>query len=357
MAESPLNVAAITSRVHVLGLKWLAKDNELTALAEPERHIRLGATPPAGKTLAEREAAAAVQAHALAAAGYPAAYDARTKGWVTPVEDQGGCGSCVAFGTTAAVESAVRVANNNPNLAVDLSEAQVFYCYGKAAGATCGTGWWPDGALNGFKTGVVDAACFPYTAGDQNCNLCGNWKDRLTAITGWTAITNTSAMKTQISSKGPVSACFTVYNDFFAYSTGIYSPDVQSGVAGGHCVCVVGYNDAEKYWICKNSWGANWGESGFFCIAYNVCGIDSEMWGINGIVDTGWRNNQVIRGLWAIDQDFNAWAYLSDYGWKKLSNNSDNIFYDMLTQVMAAKAAGHAVSVHLTNGVIDQIYS
>ena len=76
----------------------------------------------------------------------------------------------------------MRIANNNRNLAVDLSEAQVFYCYGKAAGATCGSGWWPDGALNGYKTGVVDAACFPYTAGDQNCNLCSNWKDRLTAI-------------------------------------------------------------------------------------------------------------------------------------------------------------------------------
>jgi hypothetical protein len=76
-----------------------------------------------------------------------------------------------------------------------------------------------------------------------------------------------------------------------------------------------------------------------------------------GIVDTGWRNNQAVRGLWAIDQDFNAWAYLSDYGWKKLSTNTDNIFYDMLSQMMAAKASGHAVNVHLTNGVIDQIYS
>jgi len=358
MAEtSALNVNAITARIHALGLNWLAKENELTVLAESVRRIRLGATPPAGKSLAEREKAATTQAHAEAAAAYPAAYDARAHGWVTPIEDQGGCGSCVAFGTTAAVESAVRTANNNPNLAVDLSEAQVFYCYGKAAGATCETGWWPDGALNGFKSGVVDAGCFPYTAGDQSCKLCSNWQDRLTWITNWTLLTNTTAMKTQISSKGPVSGCFTVYNDFFSYSSGVYSPDVSSGVAGGHCICVVGYSDPGRYWICKNSWGPNWGEGGFFCIAYNVCGIDSEMWAINGIVDTGWRNNQIIEALWSIDQDFNAWAYLSDYGWKKLSNNSDNIFYDMLSQVAAAKAAGHRVSVHLTNGVIDQIYS
>jgi len=151
--------------------------------------------------------------------------------------------------------------------------------------------------------------------------------------------------------------CFTVYNDFFAYSSGTYSPDTSSGVAGGHCVSVVGYSDPGKFWICKNSWGTGWGESGFFCIAYGVCGIDAEMWQVNGIVDTGWRNGQTVRGLWTIDQDFNAWAYLRDYGWKKISNNSDNIFYDMLAQLAAAKAAGHSVSVHLTNGVIDQIYS
>jgi C1A family cysteine protease len=357
MADSTLNVSNITARIHALSLNWLAKDNVLTALSDDERKLRLGATPPPGTSLQAREAAGAAQVHLPTASGYPASYDARNGGWVTPVVDQGGCGSCVAFGTTAAVESAVRLAYNNPKLAVELSEAQVFYCYGKAAGATCGTGWWPDGALNGFKTGVVDAACFPYTAGDQNCNLCSNWKDRLTQIANWNTTNSTAAMKTQIATKGPMATCFTVYNDFFAYSSGVYSPDTASGVAGGHCVCVIGYDDAGKYWICKNSWGSGWGEQGFFCIAYNVCGIDAEMWAIDGIVNTGWRNNQAIQGLWSIDQDFNAWACLSDYGWTKLSSNTDNIFYDMLSQLAAAKAAGHAVNVHVTNGVIDQIYS
>ncbi len=358
MAEPAINVTAITARIHSLGLGWLARENALTSLAEEERKLRLGATPPPNtRSLEERERAGAAQVHGAAGATYPAAYDARTAGWVTAVEDQGGCGSCVAFGTTATVEAAVRIANNNRNLPVDLSEAQVFYCYGKAASATCQSGWWPDGAFNGFKDGVVDASCFPYTAGNQNCNLCANAKDRMTWIANWHLVQSTSDMKAWISSKGPMTACFTVYNDFFAYSSGTYSPDVASGVAGGHCISVVGYNDAGKYWICKNSWGPAWGEQGFFCIAYNTCGLDSEMWAVDGIVDTGWRNSQSIRGLWTIDQNFNAWAYLNDYGWKKIANNSDNIFYDMLSQVLAAKAAGHAINAHLTNGVIDQVYS
>ena len=161
MPDLALSVSSIAARIHALSLNWLAKDNELTALSDAERHLRLGAIPPAGKTLAEREAVSAAQIHALTAGSYPATYDARSAGWVTPIKDQGGCGSCVAFGTTATVESAVRIANNNKNPAVDLSEAQVFYCYGNAAGATCGSGWWPDGALNGYKTGVVEPPASP----------------------------------------------------------------------------------------------------------------------------------------------------------------------------------------------------
>lgn len=125
MSQDTLDVAGISSRIHSLKLQWIAQENELTKLSEVQRKVRLGATPPPGvRTLQEREQVAATQAHAAGA--FPAAYDARTAGWVTPIEDQGGCGSCVAFGTTAAVESSVRIANNNPKLSVDLSEAQVF---------------------------------------------------------------------------------------------------------------------------------------------------------------------------------------------------------------------------------------
>ena len=53
MPDSTLSVSSIASRIHALSLNWLAKDNELTALSDAERHLRLGAIPPAGKTLAE----------------------------------------------------------------------------------------------------------------------------------------------------------------------------------------------------------------------------------------------------------------------------------------------------------------
>ena len=48
---------------------------------------------------------------------------------------------------------------------------------------------------------------------------------------------------------------------------------------GGHCVCIIGYDDAQKCWIAKNSWGKGWGEQGFFRIGYGECGIDARCGG------------------------------------------------------------------------------
>ena len=85
------------------------------------------------------------------------------------VRDQGSCGSCVAFGTCAVLESTLRVATNNPALDVDLSEAHLFYCYARhrAAGARTDGGlkrhWMPVGQ------GLAFEQSYPYTPGDQNC--------------------------------------------------------------------------------------------------------------------------------------------------------------------------------------------
>lgn len=116
--------------------------------------------------------------------------------------------------------------------------------------------------------------------------MCSDWTSRATKITGWNRLTSTSDMKAWLASNGPLATCFTVYDDFFAYSTGIYSHE-YGGVDGGHCVCVVGFDDADGYWICKNSWGTGWGDKGFFNIAYGQCGIDAEMWAVDGIEPTG----------------------------------------------------------------------
>lgn len=78
---------------------------------------------------------------------------------MTLIRDQGSCGSCVAFGTTATVEAQVRVQNGNPNYPIDLSEAHLFFCHARERGANCSTGWWPKEAFDAYKSkGVSDEA-------------------------------------------------------------------------------------------------------------------------------------------------------------------------------------------------------
>jgi C1A family cysteine protease len=283
-----LNVTELNKTLHSVQARWQAEEQE-------ER--KLGYVPgPEEHSLQTREMLAHsnhLQFMAMAAAGgppyspaidwraFPATPPLPAGDYVTPVEDQKSCGSCVAFGTVAGIESAVRIHAKNPHLAVDLSEADLFYCHGGInPGPTCETGWNPDAALNVCqKVGIVDAACFPYTPGDQPCKKCADWQKRLTKITAWSKITTTAGMKQWLASHGPLITCMSVYADFQSYRSGVYH-HVTGPLEGGHCICCVGYNDASRYWICKNSWNTSWGEQGFFRIAYGQCGIDATMWAV-----------------------------------------------------------------------------
>lgn len=370
MAEDKLDIRSIQADVKEEGAPWQAGETSISQLPRAERIVRLGVNPPPEaaslEDIARRVQSGDKEDYASASSEdgiqAPAAWDWRSASganYITPIKNQGSCGSCVAFGTCATVEATFRVQRQNAAMAIDLSEAQLFYCIARAEGATCGTGWWPEKAFNGFQNvGVVDEACYPYTAGDQNCTgRCSDWQNRVTKITGQTVLTSNAAnIKNHISTKGPVSACFIVYDDFFAYKSGIYK-HVSGAQAGGHCVSLIGYNDSQKYWIGKNSWGTGWGESGFFRIAYGDCGIDTwDVRGVNGIVESGWINNKKILGLWAIDETRNAWVYVQDLGWRKLSNENDVIFYNMLSDSCAAKSSGRPVNVLQDASIIKQIY-
>jgi len=72
-----------------------------------------------------------------------------------------------------------------------------------------------------------------------------------------------AAIQQELMTNGPLQAGFTVYNDFFSYSSGVYKP-TSSTEAGGHAVEIVGWNTDSNgvYWIVKNSWGTGWGLNG-----------------------------------------------------------------------------------------------
>jgi len=366
MEYKPLKLEQLQTAIQQANANWEFGETSLLELSPEEKRMRLGAEPPPGEaTLDQREQTARANFQSgvsFRATSTPTSYDLRNvngKNLITSIKNQKSCGSCVAFGSVATVEGTMRVKRKDPNLQVDLSEAHLFYCHGASQGRNCSNGWWVDPALEAFKNiGVVDEDCYPYTPGDQQCKVCSDWQKRVTKIANWRKFTNAADMKTGLSTNGPVAACFKVYDDFYAYKGGIYR-HVTGDFLGGHCVSVIGYSDADGCWICKNSWGDKWGEAGFFRIAYGDCGIDYTMWGVEVVaplVNDVWLEKQQITGLWSINQERNASAYVDGVGWRKISAESDSIFLGMLTLLSSAKENKSFVNLRLENDAIKEIY-
>lgn len=365
--SQPLDLARLRSALREEGSPWQMSQTSMTVLTEEERVVRLG-VPLDEIDLAaveqDQEAAAAAVASAEAV-GAPTAFDLRNVGganYSTPVKDQGGCGSCVAFGVAGAMEGVARYTRRTPNLPLDFSEAHLFYCYARAAGFRCNTGWWPDLALNAARdTGVAFEDYFPYTAGDQACAVNADWPNRMGKVAGVAGLAgNPAGMKEHISTYGSISACFVVFQDFYSYRSGVYR-HVSGEAAGGHCVTLIGYDDGQGCWIAKNSWGTGWGDSGYFKIAYGQCSIENyanrSPNGVQAVNLRAWLPNQQIVGLWANEADNNVWAYGSLRGWLKLDGIASPTGQAMLTDLAAAKAASRPVGLFESNGVVEQLYA
>lgn len=220
---------------------------------------------------------------------YPSKFswmDVGGENYMTPVKNQGFCSSCVAFGPLAALETILRIKKKNiPNL----SEAQLFFTspgFSKEEGQgkhNCKTGWQVDPSLSFLQTtGVISEEAYPYNLDNKFIKLPNGWEKNTTKITGYTTIKSTEEMKGWLSVKGPLISAMVIKADFIFYGKGIYSHVLGPSI-GGHCVCVIGYNDDYNAWLCKNSWSENWGEEGYFWIEYGQCGIDAQMWGIDDV--------------------------------------------------------------------------
>ncbi len=339
-----------------------------------DANLGFGYTPgPDEPSLRERERIASAKPQDVTrVTRYPQRFDWRNhngQNYVGAIKHQGDCGSCVAFGTIAVVEGTARVLQQNPGLAVNFSEAHLFYCHGRAEGRHCNNGWWPSAALRAFeRKGVVDEQCYPYYDYDQNCTgLCADWTTRARKVTSWRRIEPNADMKAWLSTRGPLVACFNVYEDFKPFFRsnpgGVYRYQ-WGGFLAGHCVCCIGYDDVGRFWIFKNSWSDRWGDGGYFRIGYGSVGIDAEMWAVDAIegVQPGpptppaWYNDVALTGLWTIDIERYAWIYLDGIGWKRLAANSDTVFLQLLGLSISAKTARRRVNAREENGVIAELY-
>jgi hypothetical protein len=278
-------VATLNEQLAGTNARWEAKDNPQSYLTLQQKKALMGVVQDKEFKQEIKVAAAAAPMGILPS--YDPEVDWRIKngGMVTPVKDQGVCGSCVSFGTVGMMESMAMI---ECGVTLDLSEADLHFC--SSHGENC-NGWYPNQAIQSVQDrGVTDEAHFPYASafsgGAPHCTIASNRNQNLYRFNQSNWFIFDGYRKDYLTHTGPMTACLTVYDDFFSYGGGVYH-HVNGGRAGGHCVLVVGFSQSQGCWICKNSWGAAWGEQGFFRIAYHECGIDSlfsPFFGVSGMV-------------------------------------------------------------------------
>lgn len=274
--EQAQELNKIEAAIKAKGAKWKAGENAIAKLPKELKKklcgLRIESSP------SKEDDGAALEALSL-----PATFDWRTdqKNVVTPIKNQGSCGSCWAFAAVGAMESKLLIEGNADG--ADLSEQFVVSC--DLSNFACDGGYMSYVYNFLTTTGTTDENCFPYSSGIEGIvpgceEKCSDWEDRLSTISGWTAVASPLHPRRGVANikaavmNGPVSVGMDVYDDFFSYTGGVYE-HVTGALAGGHAIIIVGWEDANECWIVKNSWG-NWGEGGYFRIKWRDCNIGTS---------------------------------------------------------------------------------
>lgn len=201
---------------------------------------------------------------------------------IHPIRDQGKCGSCWAHATTEILSD---------RYCIETGDADTVFA--PQYMVDCANSTWQAEGCNGAETqvilkwmedfGMVTEQCYPYysgtteSAGECHPNSCTSgdeWKNYKVAKGSTKLFFNYTncEMATEIIRHGPIYFSMVVFDDFKAYKGGIYHP-ISYNVLGTHAVKCLGWGYDRKelsfFWICANSWTANWGENGFFRIGFN----------------------------------------------------------------------------------------
>ena len=217
-------------------------------------------------------------------ADLPPSIDWREKGAVTPVKNQGGCGSCWAFAAVETMESHWAIKTGQ---LLELSTQQVTSCTPNPR--ECGGTGGCKGAIENLAFeyvidagGIVLEKDFPYKAIDSNCGQLPNRAPRVANFSSIVLVNENDQddMLETVATKGPVTIGVWATPMQF-YSRGIFSGcDYTKNMNINHAVQLVGYGTeaGKDYWIVRNSWGSSWGEGGYIRLLRESeakCGINS----------------------------------------------------------------------------------
>jgi len=214
----------------------------------------------------------------------PTSYDWRDHNAVTPVKDQGQCGSCWAFSATEAIESAWILKGHATPSSIDLGPQQIVDCDTIDGVQGCNGGYTESAYDYIIQAGGQEPESdYPYTAKNGVCKF--NAKDVDAKISAFSSITkDETTLSTNLVSMGPLSICLDAAH-WQDYQSGILT-NLQCCPPFGscqmdHCVQLVGYNNTASmpYWIVRNSWNTNWGIQGYIYLEMNkdTCGIANDV--------------------------------------------------------------------------------
>ena len=204
---------------------------------------------------------------------WPAYFNWADYGGITPIKNQGGCGSCWAFAATAEMEAFVKIQYGET---LDLSEQQIVSC--NTGGSGCNGGWAQDAYDVWYSEGGVLEDCHPYLGVDPPTAPClQDQFKKYARVAGYNSVANNVEQIKAALQTGPVCSYILASDAFENYGSGCFDQDSYTGE--GHLVLIVGWDDdacgGGGAWIIKNSWGTDWGESGFGKVAWGVLDIGS----------------------------------------------------------------------------------
>lgn len=192
------------------------------------------------------------------------------------VEDQGELGSCVGNATAGAIEC---LQIKDKVKFEDVSRLFIYYQARKMEGsvnedAGCII---RDAIKSTNSIGVCSEQLWPYNinkfADEPSLSCYTDAKEHIVTSYGRIDNTKLANIKSALYNRYPVIAGISVYESFESQAvaaTGIVPmPKTTERLLGGHAILIVGYNNKTKRFICKNSWGPNWGDKGYFYIPYS----------------------------------------------------------------------------------------